>query len=506
MISSFLVVLKVKIKYILNTTMYNNERNKLFKSKAKKLESSNVFEIALQAFFINLAKSFLFMFAIILTFGIIPINYINILSIESSLIMTIFISIFMCIINPSLNDLKEDMLYEIEFLHMDYKKTIVSNHILKLCTSSIIFYLVLLSYAYLYNITYINTNDILMLSLVYMSIVNICFYINLKNIYAKISKYIVSVLFLITGYILLYFNLLLSEKYFICCCVVFCLLSVIAFIKIIKFNNYKKIYLYLHDKYKRKKVKLKNYENKRLINEMSTIEVEKDKNPYKNFINIFNKRYAKTLPKRFGISIVIMFALTIFLSFKMMSDSELSEYVFLNIYYAMPFFIIILCLMNSSKKICKNFYNRCDIYMFTHNFYKYKNIDKNLYIEKLKYIIKNNLLKTNFLSIGLMVLYYIGGLSENNIEYLIIILSINLISIMISTYYLTMYYLFNPFKQNLEKINPYNLVILYFPFYIGITLFTEVIDLYNFGLITVMVFVVLFIINYIVLKFKFKNN
>ena len=57
------------------------------------------------------------------------------------------------------------------------------------------------------------------------------------------------------------------------------------------------------------------------------------------------------------------------------------------------------------------------------------------------------------ISIGLMILLYLSGGISNNINYLIIFLTINSMSIFFSVHYLIMYYLMQPYNLQSEIVD-----------------------------------------------------
>lgn len=504
MISSLITVAHLKIKYAINTTFYYSKSN-IFKKKQEKIDSYNIYDLIVKAFFNYFAKNFIVTLFLILLLILMPISIVGEFNLDSLFLLIIFSSLSIAILKSPLNDYTEDTLYAIEHIKMKHKNYYLSNYLIKIFWMFIIYFSALSSLYFLMDYDFLNYEIILQLSLIYALIRNVGIFYNIKNFENSKFKYILSIILYVIPLGMIFFGLLIPFGIYNALLIILCILNLFVIYKIFTYKNYKAFYEKVFDKFKRKKVKLKSYETKKLNNEIGFTQVKKNKNPYKNFMNLFDKRYSKVIPKKLGTSSILIFIITIFTVFYMMNNDYLKELIYYNIYFNTSLCILVLCFMNSGKNIVKNMYLKCDIFMNSHNFYLNKKVNKNLYIEKLKYIIKNNLIKTNVLSVSICLLYYLSGFETYIYEYLIIILSINLIMILYSMYYLSSYYLFNPYKHNFDKINPLNLCIIYFPYYIAFNCFNILLPITFFGIAVLFVFVLFSIINFLVLNYKFRK-
>ena len=102
----------------------------------------------------------------------------------------------------------------------------------------------------------------------------------------------------------------------------------------------------------------------------------------------------------------------------------------------------------------------CDSSLLNYNFYKEKEVILSLFYKRLFSIVKINLIPAIVISIGNVLLLFIS--KEINIYvYFSIVLFILSLSILISTHYLVIYYLFQPFNKEREvKNNNYSLILL----------------------------------------------
>lgn len=502
--SSFFTVLMLKIKYSLNVTHYFS-KSTIFNKKQDKISSYNVFDVAFKAFYKYFIKKFMIVFALIIAFAFIPLQGYFEVNLENIFLLTLFLSLSVGLISSALNDFTEDAVYAVDYLKMKYSAYFKSNYIIKLFMQALTFFIAVMSIDLLYEFDFFTYKQGLILTFVYMSIRNLGILFNLIIMEKKKTKYVFSAFLLALGYVCLYFNLQVNEAQFYIIYIFLVLINIAVLYKMFCYKKYDELYNTLYDQYRRKQVKLKSYEDKKLANGLYLAEVKKTKNPYKNFIKTFEKRYEKVLPKIFGFSSVLIFLISIYVIFKMAGDDTLKEYAYAGIKYALPFFVLVLCFINSSRVIVRNFYEKCDKYMLEHNFYQNKKTAMKIYIEKLKFITKNNLLKTNVLAFALVIIYYLTGFDINILEYLIIIISLNLIMIIFSMYYLTVVYFYNPFKENLEKVKIFNLFVLFLPHYCAFNIFDDVMHIYMFGIYSLASFVFFCILNYVLLKIKLNK-
>ena len=88
--------------------------------------------------------------------------------------------------------------------------------------------------------------------------------------------------------------------------------------------------------------------------------------------------------------------------------------------------------------------------MLTYSFYKQPSMILKLFRIRLREIIKINLLPGVILGIGLALLLYASGGTDNPMNYGILATSIICMSIFFSVHYLTIYYLLQPYNAGTE--------------------------------------------------------
>ena len=114
---------------------------------------------------------------------------------------------------------------------------------------------------------------------------------------------------------------------------------------------------------------------------------------------------------------------------------------------------------NRGSQITQAMFFHCDHAMLQFNFYRNKKIILDLFNKRLMSIIKINLMPTLAMIIGLDILYIICG-NFNILNILGISLTIFMINIFFSIHYLGLYYLLQPYTENMkEKNHTYNFIV-----------------------------------------------
>ena len=142
-------------------------------------------------------------------------------------------------------------------------------------------------------------------------------------------------------------------------------------------------------------------------------------------------------------------------------------------------------ILNRGTTVTQAMFMNCDHSMLTYRIYRTPKVILGVFKERLKTLILINLVPALLIGIGLSFLLYITGGTDNNLNYIILFISIIAMSIFFSVHYLVMYYLLQPYNANTEmKSSTYSIVqgITYFVcyFFIGKQLST-----FYFGLATI---------------------
>lgn len=126
----------------------------------------------------------------------------------------------------------------------------------------------------------------------------------------------------------------------------------------------------------------------------------------------------------------------------------------------LPYFVFIMYAINRGTGFTRALFMNCDHSLLTYSFYKQPKFVLKLFQIRLREIVKINLLPAMIIGIGLAILLYVSGGTDNPLNYGILIVSILCMSMFFSVHYLTIYYLLQPYNISTEiKSGTYQLVL-----------------------------------------------
>ena len=264
---------------------------------------------------------------------------------------------------------------------------------------------------------------------------------------------------LILAYLLPILNINISEQLFIIIFILSLIGGIISLFKIFKYNDYRRAYKSSNEE--ENNIEIKNMDGKSAsqIQKQQVLgqldigkKFESNKKGYAFFNELFMRRHKKIVDdaiKLETIIIVVIIAITIFLV-GIIKSEEISQSVNDFLLRSLPYFTLIMFWLNRSQVITQAMYMNCDHSMLTYKFYRTPKAILGLFKERLKTVIKVNLIPSTVIAIALPVLLFMSGGTNNNINYLILFTSIIAMSIFFSTHYLVIYYLLQPYNKESE--------------------------------------------------------
>lgn len=253
-----------------------------------------------------------------------------------------------------------------------------------------------------------------------------------------------------------YFGFALGEKVLLYIAAALLVPSVFALRHILRFDAYRPIYKELlrpenfavsTDKSAAGAAQQIAMQNKITADVSST----SNKSGYKYFNELFMKRHARLLTKsakRITIISAILLAasvtaLYIFPEAKAEVNGILLTYL--------PYFLFLMYLINRGKVITQAMFMNCDHSMLAYRFYRQPKALLSLFVERLKYIISINLMPAAVIALGLPLLLYVTGGTDEPLNYFLLFISIIAMSIFFSVHNMVLYYLLQPYNVNLES-------------------------------------------------------
>ena len=258
-------------------------------------------------------------------------------------------------------------------------------------------------------------------------------------------------------------NILINPTIFLYIFIISIILGIYSFVKIHNFKDYRKMYkqiltesnVYMQEK----------NTGTQAIKDTSLKQIELDKNDTSNksgfayFHDLFVKRHSKILTKAVKKQSVIILILFIALIIGIEMNDEFKNKMNEILMVYLPYFVFIMYCINRSSSVTTAMFMNCDYSMLTYRIYRTPKVILGIFKERLKTLIKINLLPAILIGGGLALLLYLSGGTDNPLNYLVLFVSIIAMSIFFSVHYLVMYYLLQPYNVDTEiKRSTYKVV------------------------------------------------
>ena len=386
----------------------------------------------------------------------------------------IHIYVFLTIIGFFINDLisipTRDKYYSIIIMKMNPKEFAITEYITQIVIQILAFIPFLLIFGFLNDLP-LYMVPLLLLFLAEIKLMSALYNIIIfdktkkfksQTIYCKLELYITPVIFIIC-YGLLALNISINIPIFLIILLISTILGIISAIKIYNYKDYPKFYKNILKIEYIRAGEVTTEENTQIKLAQESVEYtevkESNKKGFAYFHDLFVSRHHKLLTKPVKmqcivISIIILVALIV-TSFV----SETADSINNMIMTCLPYFVFIMYAINVGKPLTSAMFTNCDHSMLTYSFYKTPKVILGVFKERLKTLIFYNILPAILIGAGLSLLLFTTGGTDNNLNYIIVIVSIISMSIFFSVHYLVMYYFLQPYNANTEvKSTTYGIV------------------------------------------------
>ncbi len=126
----------------------------------------------------------------------------------------------------------------------------------------------------------------------------------------------------------------------------------------------------------------------------------------------------------------------------------------------LPYFVFIMYAINRGTNFTQALFMNCDHSLLTYSFYKQPKFILWLFQIRLREIMKINAVPALVIGIGLALILFVTGGTDNPLNYVVLIVSILCMSLFFSIHYLTIYYLLQPYNAGTElKSGTYRIVL-----------------------------------------------
>jgi len=414
----------------------------------------------------SIIKPFLGKFLYLLLFLVWPMDYFK--NPNTFIHIFVFLTLIGGVFNAYLFNPSKEKYYSIVLMRMNAKKYAVSNLISFLTVTCISFYPSVIFWGLFYEV---NLFILILLPLFVVGVkllgnfVLLKYYDKTKKVLSENNFYLigtVSIIGLLCAYLLPYLGYSMTTLIFIITFILFLIIGVISLIYILNNNNYNKIYkklLTLNSVIFNTEESKQNNMKKQYSKEIKNINVTSKKTGYEYFNDLFIKRHGKLLTKsavKFAIIIGIIFVVVIGGA---LIDNSIYKEVNILLRKSLPYFVFVMYFINRGNVITQAMFINCDHSMLAYRFYRNpKNLLK-LFTIRLKTLIAINMIPALVVAIGLPILLFVTGGASNNLDYLLLFVSIIALSIFFSVHHLVIYYLLQPYDINMKsKSGTYGIV------------------------------------------------
>lgn len=126
----------------------------------------------------------------------------------------------------------------------------------------------------------------------------------------------------------------------------------------------------------------------------------------------------------------------------------------------LPYFAFVIYAINRGMNFTQALFMNCDHSLLTYSFYKRPDFVLKLFQIRLREIMKINAVPALIIGIGLALILFVTGGTENPLNYAVLIVSVLCMSLFFSIHYLTIYYLLQPYNAGTElKSGTYRVVV-----------------------------------------------
>lgn len=469
MINSFFISFKLKNAYKVNSIIYSLKQipiirkilpSSLYKSNGLKI-FANIISALIEFNSFFLGKLLYILFMIVLALSLYKDGNAN-----TFIHIFVFLTIIGGFLNTHLFNPSKDKYYAIVLMKFDAKEYTLSNYYYFLLKILIGFLPLTVIFGLINNVDFTVCLLLPMFVVCVKTIVSASIlYIDNKKKKKKTrnenlpmtSAIITAFVLLACAYGLPFIGITINTQIFYILFILSLVLGFIAINYIKNFNNYKKMYkdlltpenVIFATTNASKNITVDTY-RKQITNEAVT----SDSHGYEYFNDIFVQRHKKILTKATrNISLISILIFALLIAFTIINgkfNKNLNEYL----QVSLPYFLFIMYFLNRGQSITQAMFMNCDHSMLFYRFYRQPSAILKLFRERLKTLIKLNIIPALIIASGLTILLYVTGGTVNNINYLLTFLTIIAMSIFFSIHHLVLYYLLQPYNIDLEMKNP----------------------------------------------------
>ena len=241
-------------------------------------------------------------------------------------------------------------------------------------------------------------------------------------------------------------------------------------------------------------------EKKTYHDKITDVSITSNKRGYAYFNELFIKRHKKLLTRTTNLITILIIVIEVALGIAIVMHEPTRSTFNQNVIGILPYFMFVMYLINRGDSITKAMFINCDKAMLHYSFYRKGKTILEMFSLRLKSLVAINIRPAIVLAIGLSVLYALSGGTSNGVEYVVIIVTILSLSIFYSVHYLVMYYLLQPFNEQLEMKNPIYQAIMGLTYLVAYMFTMEISSIY-FGVVVIGITIVYCIVSLVLVYY-----
>lgn len=466
MIKTFMTSFKLENAYKTNSMIYSLKGlpiikkilpNSLYKSKGLKIIVSiiNIFK--------NIIGIFLWKFIYIMLMIFLVSQELKTNTVNTFLHIFTFLSLIGGVMNTHFFTPSKDKYYALILMKMDAKKYAISS-ILALIIENIIG---LIPFTIIFGLRSGLPLIICMILPVFVVMIKLIF-INYELSYFKKAKnsnketplvkvaWILTIILFIASYMGPVVGIMINRVVFTIIFAIISILGMYSFIKICNFKEYEKMY--------KKLITVESVQEiENLIKTENVKQKAKEQIEYEEFVTnkkgfsyiheLFVKRHKKILTKAVKKQAIVIVSVLIIAIIAVLMNKDVSNNINNMMLTYLPYSVFIMYILNRGTTLTQAMFMNCDYSMLTYRIYRTPKVVLGLFKQRLKTLIKINLVPAIIIAIGLPLLLYLTGGTDNILNYAVLFITIISMSIFFSVHYLVMYYLLQPYNVATEMKN-----------------------------------------------------
>ena len=482
MLKTFIISFKLKNTYRVNSIIYSIKQlpiikkilpDSLYKNRGLKI-FANIISILMEVIGIFIGK---LLYIVLMIFSVLQLYKTN--NADTFLHIFMFLTLCGALLNTYMFNPTKDKYYAMILMNMDAKKYTLSNYYYSMLKVIIGFLPFTIIFGLMVGIP-LWLCLILPIFVVFSKMI-VSYYSIYKfkktkkatneNIPTKIVWGLIGIL-LAVGYGIPVLGFTINITIFLVIFIIFAILGIISFIKINNFTQYKRMYKQILTN--ENVYVVQNQTSTQIIKDSVSKQIEynekytSNKNGFAFFHELFVKRHRKILTEAVKKQFVIILIVFIATIIGIWLNNDFTERINGILMEYLPYFVFIMYILNRGTTVTQAMFMNCDHSMLSFRIYRTPKVLLGVFKERLKTLITINLFPAVEIGLGLTLLLFLTGGTDNNLNYVILLISIIAMSIFFSVHYLVMYYLLQPYNVNTEmKSSTYRVVqaITYFVCY-----------------------------------------